>query len=262
MNTMEKYIRKVLFIVAALSLPGACGPKKTVAEGQAAAHFSAKQVIKNHYKNQLEFTTIRGRIKIDYDDGSSSKEVSVSLRMEKDKAIWMSATLNMAKILITPTRVSFYNKLDNTYFDGDFSYLSELLGTDLDFQKVQNMMLGEAIFDLKAEPYTTAVVGNQYQLKPEKDITLFKKLFLIEPVHFKMGAQQLSQPEKERLLYIDYTTYQIVDDKIFPGEIQITATEGKHTTTIHLEYKNIEFNEEVSFPYRIPPGYKAITAKE
>ena len=41
----------------------------------------------------------------------------------------------MAKALITPTKVSYYEKINNTYFEGDFSLLSNWLGTDLDFQK-------------------------------------------------------------------------------------------------------------------------------
>ena len=32
-----------------------------------------------------------------------------------------------------------YNKLDNTYFDGDYGYLSDMLGTELDFKKLQNL---------------------------------------------------------------------------------------------------------------------------
>ncbi|MCB0374701.1 MAG: DUF4292 domain-containing protein [Sinomicrobium sp.] len=260
MKAIVTYRRNTIFMTAALLLT-ACGSKKVVAEGEAVAGLSVKNIIKNHYKNQLDFKTIRGRMKIDYDDGYTSKSVNMSLRMEKGKAIWLSATLNMAKVLITPERVSFYNKLDNTYFDGDFSYLSALLGTELNFEKVQNMLLGQALFNLETERYETAVVNNNYQLKPVKDIALFKKLFLIDPVHFKMASQQLSQPEKERMLQISYTNYRKIDNRIVPDEIQIIAEEGKRKTTILLEYKNIEFNQNVSFPYRIPDGYTKIKAE-
>jgi hypothetical protein len=47
----------------------------------------------------------------------------------------------MAKASITPTSVSYYG----TYFEGDFSALSQWLGTDLDYNKIQNMLLGEAL---------------------------------------------------------------------------------------------------------------------
>jgi hypothetical protein len=47
----------------------------------------------------------------------------------------------MAKASITPTSVSYYG----TYFEGDFSALSQWLGTDLDYNKIQNMLLGEPL---------------------------------------------------------------------------------------------------------------------
>ena len=256
-----KHIKTVLLLSIAVHLLVSCGTKKTIVGGEKASGLSAKTVIKNHYKNQLDFKTIRGRIKIDYNDGYSSKGFTMSLRMEKDKAIWVSATLNMAKMLITPNRVSFYNKLDNTYFDGDFAYLSNLLGTELNFEKVQNVLLGQALFNLKAEPYNNTVVNDNYQLQPLEDIALFRKLFAIEPTNFKMALQQLSQPEKERMLKIRYKTYQKIDERIFPDAIVITAQEGQNNTTIELEYKNIAFNQSVSFPYRIPEGYKEIKVK-
>jgi hypothetical protein len=43
--------------------------------------------------------------------------------------------------------VSYYEKIKGTYFEGDFSALSQWLGTDLDYNKIQNM-LGEPLDDL------------------------------------------------------------------------------------------------------------------
>jgi len=259
-KTAKRHTRTIFFILAATQLLLSCGSKKNIASGETDNRLSAKNIIKNHYKNQLNFTTIRGRIKVNYDDGTSSKGFTMSFRMEKDKTIWMSAPLNMAKILITPDRVSFYSKLDNTYFDGNFSYLTELLGTALNFEKVQNLMLGQAIFDLQSESYKASVVNNTYRLKPAKDIALFKKLFAVEPANFKMALQQLSQPKEERILNINYKIYQTVNEKAFPQTIAILAEDGRRKTTIDLVYKNIELNQKVSFPYRIPKGYKEITA--
>jgi hypothetical protein len=40
-------------------------------------------------------------------------------------------------------------KIKGTYFEGDFSALSQWLGTDLDYSKIQNLL--EALDDLKKE---------------------------------------------------------------------------------------------------------------
>lgn len=253
-------IRKIspLLILILIFVFTSCKTSQVLAEGEVRSNLSAKNIINNHYKGLLIFKTIRGRLKVDFDDGKRSQAFTLSLRMEKDKTIWLSAPLSLVKIIITPNRVSFYNKLDNTYFDGDFSYLSKLLGTDLDFEKVQNLLLGQAIFDLKKEIYFASISNNNYQLKPKKDVSLFKKLFLIEPNGFRMALQQLSQPENGRLLNINYKTYQNIEKKPFPNELVIEAEESGIKTLIAISYKNIEFDQKVTFPYSIPNGYKEI----
>ncbi|MEH6703154.1 MAG: DUF4292 domain-containing protein [Galbibacter orientalis] len=259
MNIIRK--TSVTIFTTILLFTTSCGSKNVLGVGELKSNLSAKNIIGNHYKNELDFETLTGRIKIDYSDGENSQGTTVSIRMKKDEAIWMSATLSVVKVLITPTRVSFYNKLDNTYFDGDFSYLNKLLGTELNFEMVQNLLLGQAVFDLNKEPYYASSVANKYQLKPEKQSELFKTLFLLEPTYFKMSLQQISQPSKNRLLSIDYKNYQTVDGKILPNEIEINAVDKEHKNRIEIEYNSVEFNRDVSFPYSIPSGFKQVEIK-
>ncbi|TFG74352.1 MAG: DUF4292 domain-containing protein [Flavobacteriales bacterium] len=235
-----------------------CKSSKIATVGDLDASLTSKAVIREHYDSQLRFKTLSGKLKIAYNDGESTQTLSVSLRMEKDKAIWISAPLGIVKAYITPNRVSFYNKLQNEYFDGDFSFLSNLLGASLDFEQVQNLLLGQAIFNLKEQKYEMAVTAGNYELKPIKPGPLFKVLFQIEPQNFKMAIQQLSQPLKKRLLQINYRQYQKINKWILPDEIAIATIEGDKRNTIDIEYRNMEFNQNLSFPYKIPNGFDKI----
>ena len=239
-----------------------CKSNKVITGGTVNDKLSAKVIIKTHYQNEIDFKTIRGKMKIDYSDGESSRGVSVSLRMEKDKAIWLSAPFGVVKAYITPDRVSFYNTLQNEYFDGDFSYLSNLLGTEFDFEKVQNLLLGQALFNLNEGRYDIGVADNNYELKPKKAASLFKTLFQIEPKNFKMATQLLSQPEKSRMLEINYKNYQEIEEKVLPNEIDIVAIDGSVKNTIAIEYRGIELNQELRFPYKIPKGFKEIVIRK
>ncbi|WP_262420232.1 DUF4292 domain-containing protein [Flagellimonas meishanensis] len=239
---------------------GSCKSTKSIAVGEADTKMSTKSIINRHYSNQPNFKTLRGRVKIDYSNGKESQGVNVSLRMEKDKVIWMSAPLGVVKAHITPEKVSFYNKLQNEYFDGDFSYLSSLLGTELDFEKVQNMLLGNAVFDLRKEKYTSDISQGNYQLKPKNADMLFKTLFQLEPKSFKIAMQQISQPETYKELNAKYT-YQDIAGNILPEEIQILAAENGNKTKIDLSFRNLELNKPLNFPYKIPDGYDKISLK-
>ena len=264
MKMMMKHItflQKWTLLCLGFLLFSACKTGKIATDGRVNENLSARTIIKNHYKGQIDFKTLSGRLKIEYTDGENSQSVGVSFRMAKDNTIWLSAPLGVVKVYITPSRVSFYNKLQNEYFDGDFAYLSDLLGTELDFQRVQNLLLGQALFDLREERYEAYANDDTYELKPEKPADLFKLLFQIEPKNFKMATQQLSQPWKKRLLEIHYKNYQEKDSRILPNEIGILAIDDNERTIIDIVYKNVEFNKALNFPYKIPKGFDEIVLK-
>lgn len=250
---MIKKLSLLILIVFSLS----CKSTKTITAGEVDASLATKKIIQNHYQNQLDFETLSGRLKIDYIDGKNSQSVSVSLRVKKDETIWISAPFGVVKAKITPDKVSFYNKLQNEYFDGDFSYLSNLLGTELDFDKVQNLLLGNAVLDLRRERYSSSIIDGNYGLAPKKINNLFSILFAIEPRNFKIASQELSQPVQKRFLKMDYG-YQNLDAKILPSTIGIKASNKGEITTINLEYRGMEFGKQLNFPYKIPKGFKEI----
>lgn len=255
------FLRPWLLVCLFTALMFSCKSARVVSGGTVDENLSSRAIIRNHYRNQPDFKTLSGRMKIDYTDGEAEHSFNVSLRMEKDKAIWISAPLGVVKAFITPGRVTFYNKMQNEYFDGDFSYLSRYLGTELDFEKVQNLLLGQALFDLRDGRYTMAAYESTYELKPSEEQALFKIFYRLDPGNFKISSEQFSQPLQKRLLEIRYKSYQQQGEHIIPNEIGIIAIETDQRNVIELAYRNIEINRELSFPYEIPKGYDEILLK-
>ncbi len=256
--TQFKFLLFICFISLCL---GCKSTKSLTATGSIKESMSAKQIIKENQKQEADFKTLQAKVRIDFKNGKTENGVSVNLRLEKDKVIWLSAPLAIARVMITPNKVSYYNKLENEYFEGDYSLLSELLGIDLDFDKVQNLLLGEALFNLKNEDYVASNNEVSYVLQPENQNSLFEIFYLFNPGHFKLDSQQLSQPLTKRFLQIDYKNYQLVNREIFPETVNIIAMEASEEVTIDLQFKSITINEEVRFPFEIPSGYKEIELK-
>lgn len=262
MKIVLRLFPRYIAIVAVAMLAFSCKSKKIVADGTLDENLSAKAIIRTHYENALDFKTLSGKMRIDYSDGQDSQGVAVSLRMEKDKAIWISAPFGVVKAYITPGRVTFYNKLQNEYFDGDFAYLSKFVGMELDFEQVQNLLLGQALLDLKDTKYDASIAGGNYQLKPKKPLDIFKVLFQVDSDNFRMASQQLSQPLKKRLLQINYSDYQKINKWLLPQKIAVAAIDKTQRNTIDIEYRNIEFDRPLSFPYEIPDGFDEIKLKD
>ena len=157
--------------------------------------------------------------------------------------------------------MSYYNKLDNTYFDGDFSLISDFLGTKLDFENVQSLLLGETLFDLDKAIYDSDVHEESYVLFPKDQSTLYEIFFLLNPSHFKLDSQQLAQPLEQRMLQIDYSNYQKVEKEILPETIRVIALEADTETIVNMEFRSVSLNNDLRFPFRIPSGFEEIEIK-
>ncbi len=220
-----------------------------------------KEVIAFHKKASPEFNTLASRVQVVYEDGSRSQSITVSLRMEKDQTIWMKASIlgiTLAKALITPEKVSYYETISNTYFEGDFELLSDWLGTELDFEKTQAILLGQSIFSINKDQYKMSVVQSKYKLEPRKQPLNFIHSIFLNPENYKIVSGSLSQPNDDRLLSLRYGDYQQVEGSYYPSDILIDASQKDEKTKISVIYKSIDVNAPVSFPFSIPSGFEQI----
>jgi len=255
-------IKRFTYIcILALLIITSCKTKKALGNSTVRG-MSVNKIIKNHYANDFDKETITARLRVKYRGKNSVPSVTASLRLKKDNTIWVSLSklgFPIGKALITTNKVSYYEKINKTYFEGDFTLLSNWLGTDLDFEKVQNLLLGQAILNLKDERYQATQKENAFDLMPKKANELFDILFSISGSHFKINKQKIEQEGKT--LTIGYGDYEKIEGEMFPKKVLITALDGKYTTTVDVDYRSVQFNKSVSFPFKIPNGYKEIVLK-
>ncbi len=83
----------------------------------------------------------------------------------------------------------------------------------------------------------------------------------MNPLNFKVNKQEIKQAEKNQLLSVSYPTYKKIEGELFPKKINIRAIENRNLTSINIEYRTVEFNKKLTFPFAIPNGYKEISLK-
>ena len=165
--------------------------------------------------------------------------------------------ITVAKAIITPTQVRYYEKLNGKYFEGDYKTLSNWLGTDLDFKKIENMLLGQAIDDLNQGKYTLNTTDNAVELEDISKPNFIKK-WLFDGSNFTLKNQEITQTSPQRKLIVNYLNYKFYPESIIPGELLIFANQAEKTTTIKIGYKNCTFNQDLTYPYSVPSGYEQI----
>lgn len=237
----------------------ACKSTKTLTEDVALnPSLKAKQILRIHNKKKTEFSTLQARVRFELKTGDKSQTHTVNLRMEQDKIIWINAFLNMIRIKITPNKVQMYNKLNNTFFEGDFSLVEEFLGVKFNFDQIQNLLLAEIILPHKSQTMTKRDDLKSYVLFPKKQSPILHILYSIHPKYFKLEALEFSQPNEQRLFHVKYQSYQVVDKQIIPQQLAINIFDGQKKMTLSMNLKSVNLNQPLRFPFKIPSGYKPI----
>ena len=257
-----KYCR--LFLVG-LILFSSCKSSKTAFGSVAIAKkMPAKKVSNKHLATLLDKRTIEAKLKVIYKDNKKKQKLTIKLRIEKDKVIWGNATVMgflVIRAKITPENVNFYEKINKTYFKGDFKALQIILGTEVNFSQLQNLLLGQTIYDLKEQKYTSQISDNAHLLSPIEQKTLFDIFFWINPSHFKLDRQEVFNKKKNQRFQVFYKSYMVVDGETFPKKIEIRSNKGEKFTNISIEYRSVIFNKKLKIPFRVPRGYKRIVFK-
>jgi hypothetical protein len=217
-----------------------------------------KQILKKHIKQHAKFNTLQCKLKIELFQNSKAQSNTVTLRMDRGKTIWINAFLNIIRIKITPDRVQMYNKIDKTYFDGDFSLIKQLLGIDLDFSNLENLLLGDTFFKHNSSSLNQVKDNSGYTLKPYKLDPTLNVLYRINPFYFKMKTQEISHLKEEIRLKVNYDDFQEINQQLIPSKMAITINEKQNNTFIKLNLKSVSLNQSIRFPFKLPKGYKLL----
>lgn len=253
---MKKYIG-----LATIFALFSCTAKKTlVAEIVVNTELTSEKIIEKHYNDKMSFSTLYIKSSASYKDNKQSQNVTAEIKVKKDEKILISIRIlgiTMAKALITPYKVQYYEKLNGSYFEGNYTALSQWLGTDLDFQKVQNMLIGESFDDLKRGKYTTVLEDKLYKLSAGSNAGINKTFYLASD-NFLVKKQEISQIAQGRTLQVSYPERKTASEAFLPLRIAIEAIQNSGKTNININYNSISFNEDLSFPYSVPESYERV----
>ena len=253
-----KFLKYILFLTIVLT---SCKAKKNMIDANAIAkEISARKVAKKHIAANFDKETVGAKLKVNFNNGKTKQSLSVSMKIIKDEVIYLKGTkfITIFKAKITPTSVRYYSPFAQNYFEGDFSMIKKLLGVEINFEQLQNLFLGQSLLNVKEEKQQVEIVNNRYVLSPEKQATLYDVFFTINPSHFKLEEQSIVNAVKNLRLDIKYPSYNLVDEVVFPSEINVIAKNPKSSTVINLYYKSVVFNTTLNMSFNIPRTYKQL----
>ena len=237
------------------------GKEVTVAEevSESAKIINKTLAQKSTFKN----LTINAKLAVDLEDIGG--DVKATIVVDNGSKIWVNATkllFPLGRAQFTPEGFAAYEKIGGTYYEGDFSLANKLLKVDfIDYQKLQNLLLGKVFVDLNSKDYTADFKGNQYLVTYNKNASILATPVAGEYVQtytfdkgFRLVKALLIDPKRKMEVEIEYKNWVKVGAEEFPKNVKIIIKDKK-TRQVDLEYNSFTY-QETNTPFSIPSGYK------
>lgn len=210
----------------------------------------------DHNNINRTFKTAQIISSVHYQDANYNQSVKADIRIEQGKQILITVKalmINIAKIYITPDRVSYYEIIRGTHYDGDFTFLTKMLGTPLTYTQVENIFLGKAIFSINDPSMQLTTTSTTYQVdKKVRDFIV--SIFLNANAELK---SEIIRNKEKVYANLEYGQFQTIKGVVLPKKWSF-HTKQIHTLQMELEYDKIELNNNLNFKYEIPSGSKAV----
>ena len=237
------------------------GKEVTVAEevSESAKIINKTLAQKSTFKN----LTINAKLAVDLEDIGG--DVKATIVVNNGSEIWVNATkllFPLGRAQFTPEGFAAYEKIGKTYYEGDFSLANKLLKVDfIDYQKLQNLLLGKVFVDLNSKDYTADFKGNQYLVTYNKNAAILANPVAGEYVQtyafdkgFRLVKALLVDPKRKMEVEIEYKNWVKAGTEEFPKNVKIIIKDKK-TRQVDLEYNSFTF-KDTNTPFSIPSGYK------
>lgn len=256
---------KTIFIVIAFLFLNSCAKKRVDTTGQLRKN-SIKSIVDNHLKSFASEESRTMNSTLTMVDGNKKNTIGATFDFYKGEQIDLSASyfgFNVAKGSFDNDGFVFYEKIKKTYAESDYSVFNSDL---FDFQSIEKLLSGK--FFLNQEE----IEPTEFKILENKDFFFafdFKELFTIKSkdeqirmkggiayfdANYKLKKINLISNEGDLLVGFNYTDWQVDENQIFPGTIEINSELSK--ILIEIKNKSIKNNAKELKKIEVPKGYE------
>lgn len=226
-------------------------------------------------ENELKFEWFSSKFSLDFVLDKKKNSFRGQVRMRKDSAIWISFSpalgIEMARLLITTDSIKFINRLNKTFFSGDYDFVNEFIGTNVDFDVLQSILLGNDLTYYENGKFRVSYDSKEYHLvtagrsklkkyvrtQADAERAYIQNIYL-NPETFKITKMKIKELTGEnKKLDAFYTDFRLIEDQLFPHHLLFDITAEK-PVEVDVFYSKINLNAPQEFPFKISSKYERI----
>jgi len=212
---------------------------------------------------------------VDFEKNEEKTGFKANIRMKRDSMIWLSITpvigVELARVVLTPDSVKMVNRLEGTYFLGDYNFLNKTFDVDLDYATIQAMLLGNSLSLEDNDKLVASIDDGVYLLSGLKKRKLRKSyekeeakgndesIFSawIDPISFKITRQSFVDFNTQQSFDVFYNDFKTVENEVFPHQTVITL-EAEEKVTGEISYSGLVINLARKMPFSISSKYEPV----
>ena len=215
---------------------------------------SPKQVIRKVSKSKSKFKSFQSKIKIKLNDKGSSKSYSANIRIIKDKAIWLSSTAGIVRVLITKDSLFYYNKLQKNYLKSSFNKIDEIIGVNLSYETIESLLLSEPVNKINKSDFNYFNNADDSYIfdwsiittSSQRNKNMFEGVYFINSKNFKINQYSFKIKVNSGsfdLYELSYFDFKEISNQVFPLKINVYKTNFDHLIKISIFHYRAKYSE-------------------
>ncbi len=225
--------------------------------------------------SQVDFDYLSAKFNVVYYQGKKKTDLKGQFRVKKDSLIWITLSpalgIEAARISLSNDSVKFMNRLNKTYFSGEYSFIDSILNTTLDYSIMEAMILGNDLTQYDVSKFKSSIDGGLYRITIQERRKIKKHLkggevsskvlvqnIWLDPENFKIKKVVLKElGDDNKRLQITYEQYHDINGTLFP-EIMHIKISASTSIEINLKFGKTVVNAPMRFPFNIPKKYEKL----
>ncbi len=267
-NKSIHFIVVMILLAATLS---ACKSNRSIMKApikEEGADFLLEKLTENEFK----FSTFTSRLAINYTYDRKQLDFKGQVRIVKDSAIWISFNqdlgIEMVRLLITEDTVKFIDRINKTYFVGDYAFVNDFLSANIDFGILQSLLMGNDFEYYEDASFRTAIDNRQYRLSTtgrgklksnvrnsDDHVRILLQTIWLNPETFKITEIRLKElTRNSKKLTAVYSDFQSIENQKFPTKVDYTI-EADVPVKVTVRHSKMTINQPISMPFTVPEKY-------
>jgi hypothetical protein len=258
-------MKKWLFIFLIGATVISCRTRKNLSASGAYDRMSVQQLSDEFEDMREAWPSFSGKLNLHYKDKFSDLNLSARIKLVKDTAIWISVSpglgIEALRALITPDSLMVLNRLEKTYFVGGFEKTEELFNTRLDFDMLQALFYGGALYP--PNPQFFKKIENEqlvlrshpeYPIQPKEGDTIF--IELRSGLHnLNLDQQWIADLKNGRELNISNSEFEVFEGIHIATSSQTLFMDSIQTVQLDWVLSGMKKESAPNLPFKIPSKY-------